>query len=114
MADGSVNDKGETNFNATTEADPTKKTITPLGGFPRYGEVTEDFIMIKGSVPGCKKRPITLRKTLHNPTNSMAKEEVKVKFIDTSSKFGHGRFQTKQEKDEVFGPTKRNPDGAKK
>lgn len=114
MAGGIEDKEGNPNYNAMTEADPTQKMITPLGTFPRYGIVREDFIMIKGSVPGCKKRPITLRKTLHQPTNSMAKEEVKIKFIDTSSKFGHGRFQTKAEKDEVFGPTKKNPAGAKK
>lgn len=26
------------------------------------------------------------------------KEEIKLKFIDTASKFGHGRFQTPKEK----------------
>lgn len=26
------------------------------------------------------------------------KEEIKLKFVDTSSKFGHGRFQTPSEK----------------
>jgi len=31
-------------------------------------------------------------------------EEVELKFIDTSSKFGHGRFQTPDEKNEYFGP----------
>merc|ERR1719510_2855993 len=108
MAKGVTDEKGNTNFNATTEADPTQKTITPLGGFPRYGTVQEDFIMIKGSVPGCKKRPITLRKTLHQPTNSMAKEAVKLKFIDTSSKFGHGRFQTKQDKTSFMGKQKKD------
>jgi len=109
MAKGIVDAEGKPNYNAMTEADPTKKMITPLGSFPRYGVVQEDFILIKGSLPGCKKRPITLRKTLHMPTNSMAKEEVNLKFIDTSSKFGHGRFQTKEEKDRIFGPTKKNP-----
>merc|ERR1712087_985212 len=39
MAKGVTDEKGNTNFNATTEADPTQKTITPLGGFPRYGTV---------------------------------------------------------------------------
>jgi len=49
-------------------------------------------------VPGCKKRPITLRRTLLPQTSRNALEEVKLKFIDTSSKFGHGRFQTYAEK----------------
>lgn len=48
--------------NAATEYDPTDKTITPLGGFPHYGEVNNDFIMIKGCCVGPKKRVLTLRK----------------------------------------------------
>merc|ERR1712022_74158 len=41
--------------NATTEFDLTVKGITPLGGFPHYGEVNEDYIMIKGACPGVKR-----------------------------------------------------------
>jgi len=47
---------GSVNYNASTTADVTPKTITPLGGFPHYGIVNEDFIMIKGSVAGAKKK----------------------------------------------------------
>lgn len=32
------------------------------GGFPHYGEVNQDFVMIKGCCMGPKKRVITLRK----------------------------------------------------
>lgn len=32
------------------------------GGFPHYGEVNQDFVMVKGCVVGTKKRVITLRK----------------------------------------------------
>jgi large subunit ribosomal protein L3e len=35
-----------------------------------------------------------------------ALEEIKLKFIDTSSKFGHGRFQTSAEKAKIFGRVK--------
>lgn len=48
--------------NASTEYDLTEKSITPMGGFPHYGEVNNDFLMIKGAVVGSKKRVITLRK----------------------------------------------------
>jgi hypothetical protein len=54
--------------------------------------------MLKGCVMGPKKRVITLRKSLLVHTKRKALEEVELKFIDTSSKFGHGRFQTPQEK----------------
>ena len=40
-------------------------------------------------------------------TSRNALEEVKIKFIDTSSKFGHGRFQTAEEKANVFGTVKK-------
>merc|ERR1712002_975844 len=32
--------------NAATEADITDKSITPMGGFPHYGEVKNDFVML--------------------------------------------------------------------
>ena len=48
--------------NASTEHDLTEKTITPLGGFPHYGEVNNDYLMIHGCTVGPKKRVLTLRK----------------------------------------------------
>ena len=36
--------------------------LDPQGGFPHYGEVKNDFLMLKGCVMGTKKRVITLRK----------------------------------------------------
>lgn len=122
------------------------------GGFPHYGEVNNDFVMVKGCVVGAKKRVLTLRKvpcdfesltldligslqvsdfTLNKAnlqskskgsciiavhveylnifaspplqsllvhTSRKSKEAVELKFIDTTSIFGHGRFQTAQEK----------------
>eukprot|EP01116_Phalansterium_solitarium_P003397 TRINITY_DN14216_c0_g1_i1.p2 TRINITY_DN14216_c0_g1~~TRINITY_DN14216_c0_g1_i1.p2 ORF type:complete len:387 (+),score=134.35 TRINITY_DN14216_c0_g1_i1:1304-2464(+) len=90
-----------------TEFDLTEKGITPMGGFPRYGVVNEDFIMIKGACPGVKKRVITLRKSLLAQTSRVAKEHIQLKFIDTSSKFGHGRFQTSDEKAKFLGALKK-------
>ena len=90
--------------NATTEADVIEKNITPLGGFSHYGVVNHDFLMIKGGVIGVKKRPIILRKSLIPQTNNAATEKIEVKFIDTSSKIGHGKFQTVDEKDKFLGP----------
>lgn len=84
--------KGEASHLAATDFDPTEKPITPMGGFPHYGIVKEDYLMIKGSVPGTKKRPITLRQSLMQQTNRSAMEEINLKFIDTASNFGHGRF----------------------
>merc|ERR1712087_359315 len=67
-----------------------------------------DFIMIKGSCPGVRKRPITLRKAIIEPSNTAAKEEIKLRFIDTSSKYGHGRFQTSEERKAWYGKTKKD------
>jgi large subunit ribosomal protein L3e len=78
--------------NATTEADVVEKNITPLGGFPHYGVVKNDFLMVRGGIVGCKRRPLTLRKSLLPQTKNSATEKIEVKFIDTSSKIGHGKF----------------------
>lgn len=54
--------------NASTAYDLTDKSINPMGGFPHYGEVKNDYVMVKGCVVGPKKRVLTLRKVLlfHN------------------------------------------------
>jgi len=99
---------------ASTEYDVTQKRITPLGGFPQYGVIRNDWIMIKGGCPGIRKRPITLRKSLVVQTKRSACEKVTLKFIDTSSKFGHGHFQTAEEKRKHFGYTKSESKKTKK
>ncbi|TPP57629.1 Ribosomal protein L3 [Fasciola gigantica] len=99
--------------NASTEFDLTAKNITPMGGFPHYGEVRNDYVMIKGCCMGPKKRVITLRKTILAQVNRRSKEKILLKFVDTSSKFGHGRFQTRAEKKAVMGPLKRDHERGK-
>merc|ERR1712211_137709 len=88
---------------AHTDYDKTEKTITPLGGFPHYGIVKEDYIILKGSVPGPVRRTITLRQSVFPTTTQSEPNKITLKFIDTSSKFGHGRFQTSEEKAKFFG-----------
>merc|ERR1712062_904183 len=74
--------------NASTDFDMSEdKTITPMGP---------------------KKRVITLRKSLLTHTKRRALEKINLKFIDTSSKFGHGRFQTSKEKKAFMGPLKKD------
>ena len=101
-----TNTKGDAS-SASTESDLTVKAITPMGGFPHYGEITEDWIMVKGQVAGPKKRPVTLRKSLLAHSKRAHLEEVTLKFIDTSSKYGHGRFQNAEDKDKFMGPLAR-------
>jgi len=101
-------DGKEVHNNGATEVDITDKSINPVGGFVHYGIVKNDFVMIKGGVCGPKKRAITLRKSLLNQTSRAALEPVKLKFIDTTSKMGHGRFQTLEEKKAFMGPLKKD------
>lgn len=88
---------------AMTETDLTEKGINPMGGWPNYGLIRNEWMMVKGSVVGVKKRVITLRKCVHPSTRKVAGEKISLKFIDTSSKYGHGRFQTAKEKAKFFG-----------
>jgi len=103
QADGSV-----VKNTGSTEFDLTEKTITPMGGFPHYGVVKNDFVTIKGCCVGVKKRVLTLRKSLVAQVSRRAQEKVSLKFVDTSSKFGHGRFQTADEKKAFLGHLKRD------
>jgi len=98
--------KAGSTTSGSTEFDLTPKGITPMGGFSRYGSVDEDFLMIKGAVVGLRKRAITLRKSLVQQTSRNALEKIQLKFIDTSSKRGHGKFQTHDEKIKFLGPMK--------
>jgi large subunit ribosomal protein L3e len=108
IGSASKDEQGKPTPNAQTETDLTEKSITPLGGFPHYGYVNEAFLMLKGCVLGPRKRVLTLRKSLLAGETRSAKEEIQLKFIDTSSKMGHGRFQTAKEKEEFMGPVKKN------
>lgn len=89
---------GAEETSGATDFDTTKKTINPMGGWPHYGIVNQDFIMILGSCPGVKKRVLTLRRSLKTHATRKDLEQVNLKFIDTSSKFGHGIYQTGEER----------------
>jgi len=99
---------------AKTEFDLTKKDISPLGGFVGYGVIKQDYVMIKGCCPGVTRRVITLRKSLLKQTRRVCAEPANLKFIDTSSKYGHGRFQTLEEKRKFMGPLKHDVIGGGK
>jgi large subunit ribosomal protein L3e len=99
-------ERGGAKNNATTEADLTEKNITPMGGFPHYGVVRDDFLLIKGCCVGPKKRFVLLRKSMTPATSRSHLEPIKPKFIDTASKLGHGRFQTTEEKNQFYGRKK--------
>jgi len=113
VGQGYTTDNGKVNKNnGSTKADLTDKSINPLGGFPHYGEVKNDFIVIKGSCMGVRKRPIVLRKPLITHYKRKDLEEIELNFIDTTSKIGHGRFQTIEEKKNFMGPLKKDREAA--
>merc|ERR1712113_1028974 len=63
--------------------------------------------MIKGCCIGPKKRVLTLRKSLLVHTKRKALEQVKLKFIDTSSKMGHGPSRPRRTKWPSWDPSRR-------
>merc|ERR1712226_757381 len=45
-----IGKKEEVGKSCTTEQDLTEKGPTPMGGFSRYGEINDDWVMVKGCV----------------------------------------------------------------
>ena len=60
--------------------------VNPEGGFVKYGLVKNDYIMIKGSVPGPSKRLVVLRKAIR--PNGKQADAPEISFISTASKQG--------------------------
>lgn len=62
------------------------ETINPKGGFVKYGLVKNNYVMIKGSLPGPSKRLVILRKAVrpHGKVNDPAQ----ISYISTASKQG--------------------------
>ncbi|KAF6150358.1 hypothetical protein GIB67_034057 [Kingdonia uniflora] len=85
---------GQESHSAMNDFDKTEKDITLIGEFPHYDIVKENYLLIKGCCVCPEKRVVTLRQSLLKQTSRLATENINLKFIDTSSKFGHGHFQT--------------------
>jgi large subunit ribosomal protein L3e len=51
---------------------------------------------------------MTLRKSMFIHTSRRSLEKVELKWIDTSSKFGHGAYQTPAEKRQYIGVLKKD------
>ncbi|MCK9151310.1 50S ribosomal protein L3 [Methanobacterium alcaliphilum] len=60
--------------------------VNPAGGFVKYGLVKNDYIIIKGSIPGPSKRLVILRKAIraHGKNN----DAPQINYISTASKQG--------------------------
>jgi large subunit ribosomal protein L3 len=55
-----------------------EEQITPAGGFKKYGEVRNDFLVMKGSVQGPAKRLITLRNPIRQKKKIDSPEIVEI------------------------------------
>ena len=65
--------------------DPNK--INPVGGFPGYGIVKSQYILIKGSIPGPSKRLIRMRHAIR-PKQDFKIQEPQLTYVSQSSKQG--------------------------
>ncbi|MEM0129885.1 MAG: 50S ribosomal protein L3 [Thermoplasmatales archaeon] len=65
---------------------PQDNPIDPKGGFLRYGEVTNDYIVIHGSVPGPAKRIIKLRDPIRQVVPDV--DKVSLTYLSLESKQG--------------------------
>ncbi len=61
------------------------KDLTPKGGFPGFGMVSGDCILVKGCLSGSRKRLIRMRHAIRPPKS---KHPVEIKYISTTSKQG--------------------------
>ncbi len=69
-------------YSDKTEADQ----INVKGGYPGYGLVRNDYILVHGSVPGPSKRLIKLREPARQKTPSL--DAINISYISTESKQG--------------------------
>jgi large subunit ribosomal protein L3 len=60
--------------------------INPDGGFLKYGLVKNDFILVKGSLPGPNKRLVILRKAIR--PHGKSSKAPQINYISTKSKQG--------------------------
>ena len=60
--------------------------INPDGGFVKYGLVKNDYVLVKGSLPGPSKRLVILRQPIR--PNNKAEDIPQINYISTKSKQG--------------------------
>merc|ERR1712086_652030 len=71
-----------------TDNDLTEKGITPMGGFSHYGEVNNEWVMLKGGIVGPRKRVVTLRKSLIPQTSRKSSEKIVLKILIPHPRWG--------------------------
>lgn len=81
---------GQTGFHLRTELNKWiikigKEGINPKGGFKRYGEVTNEYMLVKGSIGGASKRLITFTPA-RRPDPKTPKEAPTLEYVSQASK----------------------------
>ena len=66
-------------------SNPDESDVTPAGGFLHYGEVTNPYMIVQGSLPGPAKRLLRFRDAVR-PNAKL--HEVDLTYVSTSSKQG--------------------------
>ena len=67
---------------------PLDDGISPNGGFLNYGDLTTDYVLIHGSIPGPTKRMVRLRNPIRSQFTEKIAEPPKLIFISRESKQG--------------------------
>ncbi len=77
-------------------------------GFLTTGRWSRTTSWSRGRASGTRRGSSLSESRCWRDTKKRALEKISLKFIDTSSKFGHGRFQTHQDKVSFLGPLKKD------
>lgn len=72
--------------NGKLKLDDEEIEITPKGGFPHYGVVRNDFLMIAGSLPGSIKRIIRFRPAIRPPQRRPEVQAPQITYVSRESK----------------------------
>jgi len=90
----SVPQAGQTGFHKRTEYNKRilkigedGSEITPAGGFPHYGVIRNEYIVVHGTLPGSVKRIIRMRHAVRY-MKGVKVEKPEITYISTSSKQG--------------------------
>ena len=86
-----VPQQGQTGYHQRTELNKRilaigDDEVSPDGGFVNYGEVSGPYILVKGSVPGPKKRVVRLRPAIR--PGDQPRLDPEVRYVSTSSQQG--------------------------
>ena len=85
---------GQTGYHQRTEynkrilsiASAEDKSITPAGGFLKYGEVNSEYVLVKGSLPGPAKRLVRFRDATRG--SDKPAHPLEITYVSTASKQG--------------------------